>query len=117
MYVNDMQSPSHHVELAVYVEDTAIIATSSKRTLLVSYLEPYLNDLQQWLSEWRIAINVFKTTAKIFAHAGRRFIQPRPVTRFGEPIEWVDTISYLRKPLDSRIIWSPIIDQVRKKTA
>jgi len=50
LYVNDMLSPSHHVELAVYADDTAIIATSRKPTLLVSNLESYLNDLQRQLS-------------------------------------------------------------------
>ena len=85
LYVNDMPSPSHHIELALYADDTVIIATSRRPTLLVSYLESYLNDLQWWLSEWRIAINVSKNTAIIFARAGRRFIQPRPVTLFGEP--------------------------------
>jgi hypothetical protein len=44
LYVNDMPSPSHHVELALYADDTAIIATSRKPTLLASYLESYLND-------------------------------------------------------------------------
>jgi hypothetical protein len=38
LYFNDMPSPSHHVELALYADDTAIIATSRKPTLLVSYL-------------------------------------------------------------------------------
>jgi hypothetical protein len=83
LYVNDMPSPSHHVELALYADDTSIIATSRKPTLLVIYLESYLNELQRWLSEWRIAINVSKSIAIIFARAGRRFIQPRPVTLFG----------------------------------
>ena len=95
LYVNDMPPPSHHVGLALYADQTAIIATSRKPTLLFSYLESYLNDLQQWLSEWRIAINVPKSTSLIFARAGRRFIEPRPVTLFGEPIQWVDTASYL----------------------
>ena len=89
-----MPPPSHHVDLAFYA-DTGIIATSRKQTLLVSYLESYLNDLQRWLIEWRIAINVPKSTALIFARAGRRFTQPRPVTLFGEPIQWVDTARYL----------------------
>jgi hypothetical protein len=35
-----MLSPSHHAELALYEDDTAIIAKSRKLTLLVSYLEP-----------------------------------------------------------------------------
>jgi len=87
LYVKDMPPHSHHVKLALYADDTAIIATFRKPTLLVSYLESYLNDLQRWLSDWRIAINVSKFTAIIFARAGRRFIQPRPLTLFGAPIE------------------------------
>jgi len=116
LYVNGMPTPSHHVEFALYADNTAVIATSRKPTLLVSYLESYLNDLQRWLSEWRIAINVSKSTAIIFARAGRRFIQPRPVTFLGEPIEWVDTTRYLEVTLDKGLTWSPHIDQVRKKT-
>jgi retron-type reverse transcriptase len=37
LYVNDMPSPSHHVELAFYAKTTAVIATSRKPTLLVSH--------------------------------------------------------------------------------
>ena len=109
LYVNDMPSPSHHVELALYADDTVIIAMSRKPTLLVSYLDSYRKDIRRWLSEWRITINVSKSTAIIFTHSGRRFIQPRPVTLFGEPIQWVDTTRYL----DTRLSWSPHIDQVR----
>jgi hypothetical protein len=47
LYVNNKPSPSHHVELSLYTEDTAIIATFRKPTLLVSYLESYLKDLQR----------------------------------------------------------------------
>jgi hypothetical protein len=112
-----MPSPSHHVELAFYGDDTAIIATSRKPTLFVSYLESYLNDLEWWLSKWRIAINISKSTMIIFPRAGRRFIKPRTVTLFGETIQWVDTTRYLGITLDKRLTWSPHIDQIRKKTA
>jgi hypothetical protein len=87
LYANDMPSPSHHVELALYADDTAIIATSRKSTLLVSYLESYFNYLQRWLCEWRIAINVSNTTR------------------------------YLGVTLYTRLTWSPHIDQVRKRAA
>jgi hypothetical protein len=53
LYV-DIPSPSHHVELALYADDTAVIATSRKPTLLFSYLESYVIDLQRCLSEWRM---------------------------------------------------------------
>jgi hypothetical protein len=62
--------------LALYADKTAIIATYRKPAILVSYLESYLSGLQRWLSEWKIAINVSKSTAIIFGRARRRFIQP-----------------------------------------
>jgi len=65
--VNDMPKPSHHVELALYADDTAIIATSRTPALLLSYLKSYLSHLGRWLTEWRIAINVSKSSAIIFA--------------------------------------------------
>jgi hypothetical protein len=117
LYVNDMPSPAHHVELALYADDTAIIATSHKLTLLVSYRESYLNDLQRWLSEWRITINVSKSTVIIFARARQRFIQPRPVTLLGEAIQWVERTRYLGVTLDTQLNWSPHIAQIRKRTA
>ena len=114
LYVNDMPTPSRHVEIALYAHDTTIIVTSSKPTLLVSCVEACLSNLQRWLSEWRVVINVSKNSAIIFARAGRRFIQPRPVTLFGEQIKWVDTTRYLGVTLDKRLTWSPHINQVRR---
>jgi hypothetical protein len=87
LYVNDITLSSQHVELALYAGDTAVIATYRMLTLLVSWSETYLNELQRWLSKRRIAINVSKSSAIIFARAGQRSIQLRPVTLFGEPIQ------------------------------
>jgi hypothetical protein len=114
--VNDVPTPSHHAELALYANDMAIIASSRNPTLLVSYLELHLSDLQRWLTEWRIAINVSKRTAIIFARAGRSYIKPRSFTLFGEPIQWVDTTRYFGMSQDIRLIWSPHIVHVKKKT-
>ena len=44
---------------------TAIIATSRKQALLVSYLEANLTQIERWLREWRIAINVSKSNAAL----------------------------------------------------
>jgi len=117
LYVKDMPKPSHHVQLALYADDTVIITTSRTPVLLVNYLQTYLSHLERWLTEWRIAINVSKSSAIIFARAGRRLIQPRSVTLFGEPINWVDTIRYLGVTLDKRLTWSPHIEKLSRRTA
>jgi len=117
LYVNDMPKHSHHVELALYADDTAIITTQRTPVLLVSYLQTYISHLERWLTEWRIAVNVSKSSAIIFARAGRRLIQPRSVTLFGEPINWVDTIRYLGVTLDKQLTWSPHMEQLSRRTA
>ena len=113
LYVNDKPVPSRHVELALYAEHTAIIATSRTPALLVSYLESYFADLELWLRKWRITMNVSKSIAILFTR--RRIQTPRPVALFGEPIVLVETAQYLRVTLDKRLTWSIHIDQVRKR--
>jgi hypothetical protein len=58
LHVNDIPTPSRHVELAQYTDDTALGATSRSPSLLVGYLETYLGRLERWIRDWRIAINV-----------------------------------------------------------
>jgi hypothetical protein len=117
LYVNDMPIPSHHVDLALYADDTAIMATSRKPELLVKYLEEYLEELELWLAQWRIAINVTKSAAMLFVKRGRRLPVPRPVHLFGEPIRWVDRTRYLGVTLDARLTWAAHIAGVSKKAA
>jgi hypothetical protein len=108
LYVNDIPTPSRHVELAQYAEDPP---------LLVGYLQAYLGRLELWLRNWRIAINVSKSTAVLLAKAARRVRQPRPVQFLGEPIQWVQTARYLGVTLDTRLTWSAQVNQMRKRAA
>jgi hypothetical protein len=79
LYVNDIPTPSHHVELAQCADDTALVATSRSPSLLVGYLEAYLCRLERWLRDWRIAINVSKSTAVFFVKAARHIQKSRAV--------------------------------------
>jgi hypothetical protein len=83
------------VELAQYADDTALVATSRSPPLLVGYLEAYLGRLEHWLRDWRIAINVSKSTAVLFVKAARRIRKLRAVQFFGERLQWVETARYL----------------------
>lgn len=56
-----MPLPFRHVELGLYAD---VKATFCQPALLVIYLETFLSDLERWLSEWRIAINVSKGPTK-----------------------------------------------------
>jgi hypothetical protein len=88
LYVNDTPTPSRHVELARYADDTALVATSRSPSLLVGYLLAHHGRLESWLRDWRIAVNVSKSTAVLFVKAERRIQKPRAVQFLGEPIQW-----------------------------
>jgi hypothetical protein len=112
--VNEMPTPSRHVELAFYTDDTTIIATSRQLALLVYYMETYLSDIGRCLGEWTIAC-VWKSTVMFFGKTGRRILKTRPVQFFGQQIHSVDTVRCLEVILDTRLTWSIHIDEVRKK--
>jgi hypothetical protein len=46
LYVNDVPTPSLHIELAHYADDTALVVTSRSLSLLINYLEAYLCRLE-----------------------------------------------------------------------
>jgi hypothetical protein len=86
--------------LALYADDTAVIATSHQPALLAKYLEMYLSDLERWLSEWRFDINVSKSSVMLLTKTGRRITKPQSVQLSGQPIQWVDGVRYLGVTLD-----------------
>jgi hypothetical protein len=117
LYVNDIHTPSRHVELAQYADDTALEAMSRSPSLLISYLQAYLGRLERWLRDWRIAINVSESTSVLYVKAARRIQKPRAVQFLGEPIHLVETARYIVVTLDTELTWSAYINPVGKKAA
>jgi hypothetical protein len=103
LYVNDIPTPSRHVELPQYAEKTALVATSRNPSLLIGYLDAYLGRLECWLHDWRIAIKVPKSTALFFVKTARHVEIPKAVQFLGEPIQWVDTELYHGVTLDTQL--------------
>jgi hypothetical protein len=79
-----MPTPSRHFELALYADDTALVATFRSPSLPVNCLEAYLCRLGHWLSDWRISVNVSESTAMVFKTRSSQ--RPRLIQFLGEPI-------------------------------
>jgi hypothetical protein len=112
-----MPTPSRHIKLALYTDGMALITMSRSPLLLIRYLETYLNRLELWVWDWRIAINVSKSTAVLFAKTTRCVQRPRPPQLFGESVQWVETAQYLGVTLYTRLTWSVHVNRVWKKAA
>jgi hypothetical protein len=80
-------------------------------------LEAYLGRPERWLRDWRIAINVSKSTAVLLVKTARRIQKSRASQILGEPIKWVETARYLGVTVDTQLTWSAQVNQVGKKVA
>ena len=107
--VNDMPIPYRHVELALYADDMAVIATSRKPALLVSYLEAYLADLESGETP-----STFRRARRCSSLAGAS----RILVQFGcsgnQSYGWIQPVIWVWPLINS---WPGRlhIDQVRKK--
>jgi hypothetical protein len=114
LYANGIPTSSRHVNIAKYADDTALGATYRSLSLLVCYLEANLCRLGLWLRDWRIAINVSKSSAVLSGKDARRIQKSRTVQFLGMPIQWVGTAGYLGVTLNTQFSWSSHVNQVGK---
>jgi hypothetical protein len=96
---------------------------SRSTLLLVKYLETYLNKLEYWLRDFRIAINITKSTALLFTKTRSCVHRPTLVQFFREPIQWVQCqyhygiVQQVGVILDTRLTWLAHINEVGRKAA
>ncbi|GFW03275.1 RNA-directed DNA polymerase from mobile element jockey [Trichonephila clavipes] len=77
-------------------------------------MQRYLDILENWLTDWRIAINVQKTKAIVFRKWG--VIDPQAeLTLFDDNIHWVPAVRYLGLHIDSRLTYKKHIDYLSDK--
>ena len=74
-----------------------------------------LTELEIWLQDWRIVINVDKSAAVLFTT--RCIPTPRLLRFLEDKIQWVEKVKYLEVTLDKRLTWATQIDQVRRKAS
>ena len=56
---------SRFIELVQYADDTGVVAIFMQPTLLVKYRLNYLEDLEKWLRNLKIAVNTGKRAAAL----------------------------------------------------
>lgn len=92
---------SIRTSLAVYADDTAILARSRQPYLATKYLQELVDLLEEWCCKWLIKVNPEKSAAILLT---RRLVKPHGhVHMFGQDIPWQPQVKYLGVILDSRL--------------
>ena len=121
LYINDIPR-SPNTELALYADDTAIIAQSLRGKQACQYLEEALSELEDWYEDWRIKVNVSKSNAVLFTRKKKTSRKKRvvynetsPIELFDEVIPWQREAKYLGVTLDAKLNWNTHIRETAKK--
>ncbi|GFW35121.1 RNA-directed DNA polymerase from mobile element jockey [Trichonephila clavipes] len=77
-------------------------------------MQNFLDRLQDWLAQWKIAINFDKSQAIIFRKWGV-IDPPFQLTLFEDNIQWVSVVRYLGLHINSHLTYKKHIDYLSEK--
>lgn len=112
IFINDMpRTPG--VDIALYADDTALVAQSLRGFLASRRLQSALDDLETWYELWRIKVNVSKSNAVLFSKRRKKLVTDvEPVSLFDEDIPWKKESKYLGVVMDRSLNWNAHVDNV-----
>ena len=111
IYLNDIPR-SQDTELALYADDSAILAKNTYFSVMHKQLQQHLDILQTWLEKWRIKLNPNKCH---WINFSRKLKPPPPLYINNQAIHAEKSTKYLGVTLDSHLTWKLHITNVIKK--
>ena len=81
------------LHLTVYVDDTAIFASSRFLRNATKYIQAHLDKLQEYFRKWKLTVNPAKTQAITFIN--KRLKPTDQVIISGQNLPWTSTIKYI----------------------
>lgn len=100
------------VDLALYADDAAYISVSMNPTYAAVKMQRTLDLLPEWLSKWRLSVNVGKTQAILIGWKNL----PTQLRLNGQAIAWTPTVKYLGVIIDRGLTMKPHVKAVVNKT-
>lgn len=101
------------IQLGIYADDTSISVSGNDPAAMQIRLQLYLDELEEWCTNWKIQINAEKTNAILFSKKRNPI---RPAVLYGDKqIEWKTTVKTLGVTMDQKLTWAPHINGAVKK--
>lgn len=102
LLINDLPK-NQSTHLALYADDTAILATSTSEAQAKTYFQKHVNELTSHFKKWKLKINAEKTKAITFKQKTSRPNPPVHLQVNGINIEDEAVVQYLGVHLDSKL--------------
>lgn len=113
IYVNDIPK-DNNTKLALFADDTAIIAQSRQTRQANIYLNTHLQTLDNYFTKWKLQINPQKTSIVNY-NKKLNFEDEQIVTLQNTPIPTLQTTKYLGLQLDRKLNFKKHIQEITTK--
>lgn len=116
IYISDIRA-SRNCDIALYADDMALIADSTKEQIVTKTLQEGIKAIEDYSLKWKIKINNNKSKGIFFPKNKKWKNQPSTKIKIGNTnIEWDKETTYLGITLDQNLTFGPHIDKIQKKT-
>lgn len=111
-FINDIPK-NNNTKLALFADDTALIATSFQKTQANKYLQRHINQLEIYYRKWKIKINSDKT--KLIYLSKKKDKPKQPITFYNNIIQTEKQCVYLGVTLDTKLTYNNHIKKITGK--
>lgn len=118
LYTSDVPQLPAECSLALYADDSAIMANGRTPKDYRSRLQKGVTAYVSYLSSWKIKINEAKSQSILFRHRPSPKLLPPPdcfIRVNGYPIEWSSKARYLGVIIDDKLIFSAHTDNLKQR--
>mgnify|MGYP003536187460 FL=1 len=97
---------------ALFADDTAIYASSTQLKNIIKPLKEHAQQIQDYMTKWKIKINGDKTQAIYITNRRTREIPKKKLKIFNKNIKWSSEVKYLGVIIDKKVTMKQHIDYV-----
>lgn len=112
-YINDIPK-SPNTNIALFADDTAIMAQSWKKDQAIKYIQRHIVELEVFYHKWKVKINVLKTELLVFSQKEKK--NNTHIVYMNEiPVNSKEDAKYLGVDLDKKLTFNKHIKKVKSK--
>lgn len=100
-------------KLAMYADDTAVMATGRNPRYAIMKLQRAIDDLEDYFNKWKIEVNAEKSAGLLITR--RRNLPEDRIIMNDRRIPWKKEVKYLGVVIDQKMTWASHIEQVTRK--
>lgn len=118
LYTSDVPPLPAGCSLALYADDSAILANGRTPTHYRSRLQQGVTTYVSYLTSWKIKVNEAKTQAIVFRHRLSPKLLPPPdcfIRVNGCPVDWSNEAGYLGITIDDKLNYRAHTDKLKQR--